>query len=62
VPAYLEIDEVTIDVSLSTEMSPTTESTTPLNPRINSEKYEHMYQVKDLNVGGQVPPQGNVTN
>jgi hypothetical protein len=39
-------------------MSPTTEIIAPLNPRINWEKYEHSYQVEDLNLGGQVPPRG----
>jgi hypothetical protein len=38
VPVHLEIDEVTIGVSQSTETSPTTESITPLNPGINLEK------------------------
>jgi hypothetical protein len=48
-PTNLEIHEVTIGVSLSTETSPATEFVAPLNPEINSEKYEHMYQVEDLN-------------
>jgi hypothetical protein len=56
VPAHLEIDEVTVRTSLSTGTSPTTETTTSLNPGINTEKYEHRYQIEDLNVGGQVPP------
>ena len=54
-PTQLEIDEITTGASLSTGTSPTTESTTPLNPGINSEKYEHSYRVEDLNPGGQVP-------
>jgi hypothetical protein len=29
----------------------------PLNLRINFEKYEHLYQVEDLNPGEQVIPQ-----
>jgi hypothetical protein len=45
-PTNLEIHEVTIGVSLSTETSPATEFVASLNP---SEKYEHMYQVEDLN-------------
>jgi hypothetical protein len=49
--AHLEIDGVTIGVSLSTETSPTTESTTPLNPEINLEKYEHPCQVEGLSPG-----------
>jgi hypothetical protein len=44
VPTHLEIDEVTIGVSLSTRTSPTTESTTPLNLGINPIKYEHPCQ------------------
>jgi hypothetical protein len=51
----LEIDEVTTDVSLSMGTSPTTERKTSLNPTINSEKYEHSCQAKDLNPGGNVP-------
>jgi hypothetical protein len=57
-PAYLEIDEVTTDASLSMGMSSTTESTIPLNSGINSEKYEHPRQVEDLKPGGQVPSPG----
>jgi hypothetical protein len=56
--ADLEIHEVTTGTSLSTGTSSTIESIAPLNPRINLGKYEHTYQVKDLNPGGQVPPQG----
>jgi len=44
--------EHTTGVSLSTGTSPTTESIVPLNSKINPEKYEHMYQVDDLNPGG----------
>jgi hypothetical protein len=47
--ADLEIHEVSTGVSLSTKTSPTTESIAPLNPKINLEKYEHSYQVKNLN-------------
>jgi hypothetical protein len=36
----------------------TTESIAPLNPEINTEKYEHPCQVEDLNPGEQVPSQG----
>jgi hypothetical protein len=57
-PVDLEIHEVTTGASLSTGTSPTTESIAPLKPRINPEKCEHPCQVKDLNPGGQVPPQG----
>jgi len=57
-PANLEIDEVTTGASLSTDMSPTTESIAALNPGINPEKCEHLCQVGDLNPGGQVSPQG----
>ena len=48
-----EIDEVTIDVSLSMGISSTTESIALLNPRKNLEKYKHSCQVRDLNPGGQ---------
>jgi hypothetical protein len=34
----------------------TFESTTPLNLKLNSEKYEHSCQVKDLNAGGHKEP------
>jgi hypothetical protein len=54
----LEIVEVTTGISLSMGTSPTTERIAPLNPRINPEKYKHPCQVGDLNLGGQVPPQG----
>jgi hypothetical protein len=54
----LEIVEVTTGISLSMGTSPTTERIAPLNPRINPEKYKHPCQVRDLNPGGQVPPQG----
>ena len=54
----LEIDEVTTGMSLSTETSLTTKSTMPLNSGINLEKCEFPCQVKDLNLDGQVPPQG----
>jgi hypothetical protein len=57
VTAHLKIDEITTGTSLSTGTLPTTESTTVLNPNINLEKYEHTCQVKDLNLGGLVPPQ-----
>jgi len=57
-PADLEIHEVTMDASLSTETSPTTESIALLNLGINPEKCELPCQVDDLNPGGQVPPQG----
>ena len=50
-PTHLEIDEVTTGVSLSTETSPTIESTTPLNPKINAEKYKHLCQVEEFNPG-----------
>ena len=53
-----EIHEVITDVSLSTETSPTTESIALLKPEINPGKYEHLCQVEDLNLGGQVLPQG----
>jgi hypothetical protein len=49
VPAHLEIDEVTIGVSLLMGTLPTTGSTTPLIPKINLGKYEHPCQVEDLN-------------
>jgi len=35
-----------------------TKSTTPLNPEINPEKYEHPCQIKDLNPDRQLAPQG----
>jgi hypothetical protein len=54
-PANLENHEVTTGVSLSTGTSPTIESITLLIPRINPEKYEHPYQVEDLNPGEHVP-------
>jgi hypothetical protein len=57
VPAHLEIEKVTIGISLLMRTSSTTEKTIPLNPGINPEKYEHLCQVVDLNLGGQVPPQ-----
>jgi hypothetical protein len=62
VSAHLKIDEVTTDVSLLTGTSPTTESTAPLNAKINLEKYEHICQVEDLNLSEQVPSQKNLTN
>jgi hypothetical protein len=40
-------------------MSPTTESIALLNRGINSKKYEHPYQVGDLNSDEQIPPQEN---
>jgi hypothetical protein len=43
--AYLDIHEVTIGVSVSTETSSITKFTAPLNLRINLEKYEHPCQV-----------------
>jgi hypothetical protein len=55
---HLEIDEVATGASLSTGRSSTTKSTVSLNHEINSEKYEHPCQVKNLNLGGQIPPQG----
>ena len=55
-PADLEIHEVTMDASLSTETSLTTESIALLNLGINSGKYEPPCQVEDLNLGGRVPP------
>ncbi|XP_021309936.1 uncharacterized protein LOC110432953 [Sorghum bicolor] len=57
-PTDLEIHEDTTGASLSTETSPTTESITLINPRINLGKCEHLCQVSDLNPGGQVLPQG----
>jgi len=45
-PANHEIHEVTTGVSLSTEMSATTESIAQINPKINLEKYKHLYQVE----------------
>ena len=57
-PTDLEIHEVTTGTSLSTGMLPTTESIAPLNLRITPGKYEHPCQVKDLNLGERVPPQG----
>jgi hypothetical protein len=39
-------------------MPPTTERIASLNPEINPEKYKHSGQIGDLNLGGQVPPQG----
>jgi hypothetical protein len=60
--ADLEIHEVTTGVTLSTGTSPTTESIGPLNPKINSGKYEHMCQVEDLNPGGQVPQGTQLTD
>jgi len=53
----LEIHEVTTGALLSTETSPTTESIALLKPEINPGKYEHLCQVEDLNLDGQVPPQ-----
>jgi hypothetical protein len=50
--ANLEINEVTTDVSLSMDTSPTTEKIVPLNPEINLGKYEHLCQVGDMNLGG----------
>uniref|UniRef100_A0A0A9FJ55 Uncharacterized protein n=1 Tax=Arundo donax TaxID=35708 RepID=A0A0A9FJ55_ARUDO len=41
----LEIDEVTIGVSLSTNTSSTTEKIAPLILRINPRKYEHPCRV-----------------
>jgi hypothetical protein len=49
--AHLEIDEVITGASLSTEMSPITESTMQLNHRINLGKREHPCQIEDLNPG-----------
>jgi hypothetical protein len=54
--AHLEIDEVIIGASLSIETSHTIENTMPLNLEINLEKCEHLCQVEDLNMDGQVPP------
>ena len=53
-PTYLDIDEVTIGVDKNVA---TIKSTIPLNPKINSEKYEHPRQVENLNPVGQVLPQ-----
>jgi hypothetical protein len=58
VPANLEIYKVTTGALLLTGTSPTTKSIAPINPRINREKYEHPCQVEDLNLGGQISPQG----
>ena len=38
-------------------MSPTAKRITLLNSEINPRKYEHSYQVKELNLDGQVSPQ-----
>jgi hypothetical protein len=57
-PADLEIHEVTTGDSLSTGTSPTTESIALLKRGINPGKCEHPCQVEDLNLGGQVSPQG----
>ena len=54
-PTNLEIDEVTTDASLSTDMLPIIERITQLNPRINPEKYEYSCQVGDLNLGRTQP-------
>jgi hypothetical protein len=44
VSGNLKIDKATfIGASLSTGTSPSTKSTAPLNPEINSEKYEYLY-------------------
>jgi len=56
-PTYLEINEVTTDVSLLMGTSPTTESIASLNSKINLRKCEHPCQVDDLNPDEQVPPQ-----
>jgi len=56
-PVDHEIHEVTTGASLSTGRSPATESIAPLNSEINLGKYEHLYQVKDLNPDKQVPSQ-----
>jgi hypothetical protein len=50
-PANLEIDEITIGASLSTNMSLTTKRIAPLNPGINSEKYEHPHLSRELQSG-----------
>jgi hypothetical protein len=55
-PIDLEIHEVTTGVSLSTGTSPTTKTIEPINPGINSGKYEHPYQVENLNPDRQVLP------
>ena len=57
-PIDLEIHEVTTDASLSTLKSPTAESIAPLKSGINPRKYEHPYQVKYLNLDGQILLQG----
>ena len=57
-PADLEIHEVTACTSLSTGTSSTTESITPVNPEINLGKYEHPCQIENLNLDGQIPPEG----
>jgi hypothetical protein len=49
--------EVHTGVSLSADTSPITKRMASLNPKINSDKCEHPYQVEDLNPGGQVPSQ-----
>ena len=54
-PADLETHEVTTDTLLTGTLL-TTESITPLNPRINLGKYEHPYQVEDLNLGRNISP------
>jgi hypothetical protein len=56
--SHLEIDEVATGASPSMERSCTTKSTMSLNPEINPEKYEHPCQIENLNLGGQIPPQG----
>jgi hypothetical protein len=55
-PTDLEIHKVTTGASLSTGTSPTTETIKPINLGINSEKYEHPYQIENLNPDRQVPP------
>ena len=52
VPTHLEIDKVTTGASLSTGTSPTTESTTPLNPKINQKNTSTHVKAKDLNLSG----------
>jgi hypothetical protein len=54
--ANLEIDEVTINASLSMDTSPVIEKIALLNPGVNPEKYEHPFLIKYLNPGGEVLP------
>ena len=59
-PANIEINEITISISLTTDTSFTTKSIASLNLKINLEKYESFScQVRDLNLSKQVPPQSS---